>query len=62
MIAVMMDSPEIKRAVIETDMALQENRRALRELLECLGVTATPRISLFIEKAGDDGQMDTRRV
>lgn len=57
-----MKSPEIMEAVRKSDVAVQENSKALCELLECLGVTAKPRISLFIEKAGEDGQVDTRRL
>lgn len=60
--AVMKYSPDIQEAVRKTDLAVQENTRALRELLECLGATAKTRISMFIEKAGDDGKGNTGRV
>lgn len=44
------------------EKAMEENNKALFELLDCLGQTGKRRISLFIERTGEDGQMDTRRL
>lgn len=47
---------------IQADIMVREHHDLTQEILRCIrgvGETAKPRISLFVEKAGDDGQMDT---
>lgn len=47
---------------IKADEMVQEHHELTQEILKCLrgvGKTAKPRISLFIEKAGEDGENNT---
>lgn len=49
----------------QADQMVKEHHELAKEILECLrgvGKTAKPRISLFIDKAGENGETDTGRV
>lgn len=49
----------------QADQMVREHHELTQEILECLrgvGKTAKPRISLFIQKAGEDGKGNTGRV
>lgn len=55
----------LREKEIRADIMVQEHHDITQEILRCLrgvGEAAKPRISLFIEKAGEDGQVDTRRL
>lgn len=60
-----MNTVALKEKDMQADKIVQEHHALAMEVLRCingLGKTAKPRISLFIEKAGDDGKDDTGRV
>jgi hypothetical protein len=66
MMALMLkDSPELRVAKRETARAVDANSEALSSLLECIygiGETGKDRISLLVEKVGEDGKGNTRRI
>lgn len=60
-----MNSVALKEKEMQADRMVHEHHELAMEVLRCiqgLGKTAKPRISLFIDKAEEDGQDDPSRV
>ena len=58
----MLSAMGLKYKEDQLEKALDENNRALCDLLSCLGENGRKRISLFIEKAVDNGANHTGNV
>lgn len=57
-----MNSVALKEKDMQADRMVREHHELAMEVLRCiqgLGKTVKPRISLFVEKAGEDGKDDS---
>lgn len=58
----MLSAMALQEKETRLEQALEDNRQALCDLLNCLGAMGKKRVTLFIEKAGGDGKADSSGV